>query len=347
MITKKNKVIVYAQSAFGGENAKTGIGFIRYGLAETVAIVDKNLAGKKANDVYNDLPPVNIYDSIESAKQHNPSADILLIGIAVSGGSFPPEWIPDIKKAINLKINIVNGLHDFLADISEINNFAKEKNVFIWDVRKSERKFEIANTKILDYPMNVVLTVGTDGAIGKMTVSLELTKSAKKAGENAKFIATGQTGMMISGEGIPLDAIVADFMAGAVEEEVVKSAKEGYDIAFVEGQGSILHPGWSGVTLSLLHGCLPGKLILCHKAKRDFIKNTKVKIESLNQFIKVYEDLSLPIRKAKVVGVGLNTFGLTESLALDEIKKAEDETGLPADDVIRFGGEKLFKACLN
>lgn len=347
MLTKNHKVIIYAQDEFAGENAKTGIGFIRYGLAKTVAIVDRKLAGKKANDIYSDLSDVPIYDSVESVKKDIPDADVLLIGIATSGGAFPLEWIPDIKKSIDLKINIVNGLHDFLCDISEINSLAKEKNVFIWDVRKSVEKFKIANTKILDYPnTEVILTVGTDGAIGKMTVSLELTKAAIKYGKKAKFIATGQTGMMIAGEGIPLDAIVADFMAGAVEKEVVKGACEGNGMLFVEGQGSILHPGWSGVTLSLLHGAVPNKLILCHRAKREYIKNTSVKIESLNQFIKVYEDISLPVRKSKVVGVGLNTFGLSEKEALVEIKKSEDETGLPADDVIRFGGEKLLKACL-
>jgi uncharacterized NAD-dependent epimerase/dehydratase family protein len=348
MLNKDHKVIIYAQDHFGGENAKTGIGFIRYGLATTVGIVDRKSAGKKANDIYNDLYPVPIYESIESAKKSHPEANVLLIGIAMSGGTFPLEWIPDIKKAISLKINIVNGLHDFLCDIPEVKNLASEKNVFIWDVRKSTRKFEIANARILDYPKtDVILTVGTDGAIGKMTVSLELTKSAKTMGKKAKFIATGQTGMMISGEGIPLDALVADFMAGAVEEEVVNAAKENNEILFVEGQGSILHPGWSGVTLSLIHGALPNKLILCHRAKREFIRNTKVKIESLRQFIKVYEEISLPLRKAKVLGVGLNTFGLTESEAKLEIKNAEDETGLPADDVIRFGGEKLLKACLS
>lgn len=348
MLNKNHKVIIYAQDHFSGENAKTGIGFIRYGLAQTVAIVDRKLAEKKANDIYGDLKDVPIYESIEIAKKNHPEADILLIGIATSGGAFPVEWIPDVKKAISLKINIVNGLHDFLSDISEVNNLAKEKNVFIWDVRKANRKFDIANAKILDYPnTDVILTVGTDGAIGKMTVSLELTKAAKQIGKKAKFIATGQTGMMISGDGIPLDAIVADFMAGAVEEEVVKAAREKNEILFVEGQGSILHPGWSGVTLSLIHGALPSKLILCHRAKREFIKNTKVKIESLRQFIKVYEEISLPLRKAKVHGVGLNTFGLNDSEARIEIKKAENETGLPADDVIRFGGEKLLKACLS
>lgn len=346
MLTPKNKVIIYAQDQFGGESAKTAIGFIKYGLCETVGVVDRKLASKNVADVIKGLSPIPIFDSIESAKKNRPDADSLLIGIATVGGEFPTEWIPDMKKAINNKLNIVNGLHDFLSDIPEIRTLAQKSGVFIWDVRKTKKKFEIANTRLLNYPIEVVLTVGTDGAIGKMTVALELTKSAVSKGKRAKFIATGQTGMMISGSGVPVDAIPGDFMAGAVEEEIIKAGNEGYEVAFIEGQGSILHPGWSGVTLALLHGALPHKLILCHKVDREYLRNTKIKIESLNQFITLYENISLPVRQAKVVGIGLNTFGLSDKETQDAIKKAEDETGLPVDDPVRNSGKKLFEACL-
>lgn len=346
MLSSKNKVIIYAQDSFSEKSAKTGIGFIRYGICETVAVVDRKLAGKTTFDVINGLPKVPIFESIESAKKSKPGSDILLVGIAPSGGKLPPEWIPDIKTAINLKLNIVNGLHDFLENISEIKELATRQKVFIWDVRKYKGELIVANTKLLDWPVQVVLTVGTDAAVGKMTVSLELTKAARKNNFQAEFVATGQTGMIISGDGIPVDAIVGDFMAGAIEQELLKVAKKKCDFIFVEGQGAILHPGWSGVTLALYHGSLPHKLILCHRAGNKYLKNTKVKIESLNQFIKVYESVSLPLRRAKVVGIGLNTYGLTSNQANDAIKKVEDETGLPADDVVRNGGKKLFKPCL-
>ena len=120
MLSSKNKVIIYAQDSFGGESAKTGIGFIRYGLCETVAIIDRKLAGKTASDVISGLPKIPIFESIEAAKKTRPDSDVLLVGIATAGGKFPTEWISDIKTAINLKINIVNGLHDFLENISEI-----------------------------------------------------------------------------------------------------------------------------------------------------------------------------------------------------------------------------------
>lgn len=346
MLTKQNKVIIYAQDSFGGESAKTGIGFIRYGLCEVVAIVDKKLAGKSALDVVGDLPEIPIFASVEEAKKNRPDADVLLIGIAPAGGKFPSEWLSDIKTSINLKLNVVNGLHDFLENISEVKKLAEKQKVFIWDVRKYKGELLIANAKVLGLPMQVILTVGTDAAVGKMTVSLELAKAAREKKYSAEFVATGQTGMMISGDGIPIDAITGDFMAGAIEQQLVKVSKKKCDFAFVEGQGSILHPGWSGVTLGLYHGSLPHKLILCHKAGNKHLKNTRVEIESLKQFIKVYEDISLPLRKAKVVGIGLNTMGLKQEDALNAIKEAEDETNLPADDVIRNGGGKLFKSCL-
>ncbi len=342
MLSSKNKVIIYAQDSFAVESAKTGVGFIRYGICEAVGIVDRKLAGKTAKDIIFDLPAIPIFESIESAKSKIPDSDVLLIGIAPAGGKFPTEWISDIKKAINLNLNIINGLHDFLENIPEIKELANKQKIFVWDVRKFQGDLVVANARLLDLPMQIVLTVGTDAAVGKMTVSLELTKAARKNNFQAEFVATGQTGMMISGDGIPIDAIIGDFMAGAIEQQLLKVTKKKCDLAFVEGQGSILHPAWSGVTLALYHGSLPHKLILCHKVGNKYLKNTKVEIKSLNQFIKVYESVSLPLRKAKVVSIALNTYGLTNEQANDAIKKAEDETGLPVDDVVRNSGEKLF-----
>lgn len=346
MLTSKSKVIIYAQDAFEGESAKTAFGFIRYGLCETVAIVDRKLKGKKASFVNKSFLPIPIYESIEEAKNKHANADTLLIGIAPAGGKFPIDWLPDIKKALELRLNIVNGLHDFISDNKEIKEIADKNKLFIWDVRKKDAKYKVANAKLLNYDTPVVLTVGTDAAIGKMTVAVELANFACSQGMKAKFIATGQTGMMISGSGIPIDAITGDFMAGAIEEEVLLAVKNKSEIIFVEGQGSILHPGWSGVTLALLHGALPHKLILCHKAGRKYLKDTKVKIDSLNQFIDIYENISLPLRKAKVVGIALNTSSLNSEETCNIISEVENKTGLPADDLLKNSAEKLLKACL-
>ena len=344
MLKQNDKVIIYCQDSFNTENAKTAIGFIRYSKIETVGIVDRKSAGRFADEIISGLKKIPIYSSIEEIKQKVKDANVLLIGIALAGGKFPKSWTDDIKNSVKLKMNIVNGLHDFLSDIDEISELAKLNGVYVWDVRKSDSSLT-ANAKVLNSPIHVVLTVGTDGAIGKMTTSLELTELANKKNIKAKFIATGQTGIMISGEGVPIDALRGDFMAGAVEEEIIKAANEKYEVAFVEGQGSILHPAWSGVTLALLHGSLPHKLILCHKTDRAYIKNTSVKISSLDNFIKLYEDLSLPIRKAKIVGISLNTMGLSDDKAKSIISETERETGLPTDDPVRYSAEKLLKSC--
>ncbi|MBI1857600.1 MAG: DUF1611 domain-containing protein [Candidatus Melainabacteria bacterium] len=347
MLSEKNQVIIYAQDKFGSEYAKTAIGFLRYSN-QTVGVIDRKLAGKKVSDVCAGLPPVPIFTSVKEAKGVIPGADVLMIGIAPPGGQFPSEWISDMKIALSCKMNIVNGLHDFLSNNEELKKIADLNNLFIWDVRKYVKEKTIANTRLLEYNTSIILTVGTDAAIGKMTVALELTQAAKKHGCNAAFVATGQTGMMISRRGVPVDAITSDFMAGAIEAEIIevlKERKERKDYIFVEGQGSILHPGWSGVTLALLHGSLPHKLILCHKAGRSYLKDTKIKIESLKQFIDIYEHLALPVRKAKVVGIALNTNGIAEGEAYNVIGNLESELNLPVDDVIRNSGEKLFKAC--
>ena len=347
MLTKHNKVIIYAQEYFNLDYAKTGIGFIRYATSEVVGIVDKKYSGQYASSIYPSLPKIPIYDSIESAKNARKDADVLLIGVAPPGGKLPLEWIPDIKHALKLNLNIVNGLHDFLNDVKQLSDLAKRNKLWIWDVRKYQGPLLVANAQLLKSPIQVILTVGTDAAIGKMTVAVEMEKAAQQQNLKAKFIATGQTGMMISGGGIPIDAIIGDFMAGAIEEEVLKAARVNYKIAIVEGQGSVFHPAWSGVTLALCHGALPHKLILCHKPDKKTLRNTDIKIESLNQFIKAYENISLPLRKAKVAGIALNTINLNENQTIDIIKQIENETDLPVDDPVKNGGFKLLSSCLN
>ena len=346
MITNKHKVIIYAPDSFTVDKAKTAIGFIKYGFADTVAIVDNKHAGSSADKVISGLPKIPIVDSVASAKKICADADVLLIGIAPLGGRLPDKWLSDMENALKEGFNIVNGLHDFLDSYPVLNELAKSKGLFIWDVRKLTRKLNIANARVLDFNKIVVLTVGSDAAIGKMTVALELTKTALKRGLKAKFIATGQTGIMISGEGVPIDAIAGDFMAGAVEEEIIKAFNQGFNIVFVEGQGSILHPGWSGVTLALLHGSLPHKMVFCHKAGREYLKDTKVKIGSLKKMIEMYEYLSHPLRKSSVAGVALNTLNLDEEKARNEIKKVEIETGLFTEDVVKYSGDRLLNECL-
>ena len=181
-----------------------------------------------------------------------------------------------------------------------------------------------------------------------MTTQLELRNALNRRGHRARFVATGQTGIFIEGWGIAVDAVVADFIAGAAERLVLQGAEDA-DIVLVEGQGSLIHPGYSGVTLGLLHGTCPDALILCHQVTRDHIgdyhgREPWVWIPPLSEMIEIYESAAAPVRPTQVIGIALNTFDLEDDLARAAVRRATRETGLPATDPVRFGAEPLVEA---
>jgi uncharacterized NAD-dependent epimerase/dehydratase family protein len=224
---------------------------------------------------------------------------------------------------------------------------AKKQRKRLFDVRKPPADLPIASGKALSTGVRKILTVGTDASIGKMTTSLALLREAEKRGDKAKFIATGQTGIMIAGEGICIDAVVADFVAGAVEEMVLEACeKKIYDYLLIEGQGAIAHPGFSGVTLALIHGSCPDSMVLCHQVTRHTMRNLPFKVPSLVDSISAYEHMAALIRPAKVLAIALDTRGLAEDEALKAIAKATEQTGLPANDPVRFGTANILDAVL-
>jgi uncharacterized NAD-dependent epimerase/dehydratase family protein len=219
--------------------------------------------------------------------------------------------------------------------------------VRVFDARKPPHDLGIADGRAAEVSAYVLLTVGTDCNVGKMTAQLELAVALKERGHRAQFVATGQTGIFIEGWGIAVDAVVADFIAGAAEQLVLRGARDA-DIVLVEGQGSLIHPGYSGVTLGLLHGCCPDALILCHQATRDFIgdyhgREPWVRIPPLPEVVDIYERAAAPVRSAKVIGISLNTFDLDDAAARAAVERASQETGLPATDPVRFGVEPLLE----
>jgi uncharacterized NAD-dependent epimerase/dehydratase family protein len=194
-------------------------------------------------------------------------------------------------------------------------------------------------------PAQIVLTVGSDCAIGKMTVALELDGAARQRGLRSQFVPTGQTGIAIAGWGIAVDAVVSDFIAGAAERLVVEGHERGGELLFVEGQGSLVHPAYSGVTLGLLHGSAPHALVLCHLAGATEVEGYPGHpLPSLGELVTLHERTSLPRRRAVVACVALNTRVLDEDAALAAIAAAEAETGLPSDDPVRFGADGLLDA---
>jgi uncharacterized NAD-dependent epimerase/dehydratase family protein len=237
----------------------------------------------------------------------------------------------------------------FLSDDPELSALAAARGVELRDLRRPPADISTATGANLEVDATIVLTVGSDCAIGKMTVSLELDREARRRGIRSVFVPTGQTGMLIAGWGIAVDAVVADFIAGAAERLVVEGHDRGGELLWVEGQGSLVHPVYSGVTLGLYHGSAPHLLVLCHEVGRTEIETAGEgthPIPPLAELVELHERTALPARPARVVAVALNTRSVSEAEARAAIAAAEEETGRPADDPVRFGSTKLVDAVL-
>jgi uncharacterized NAD-dependent epimerase/dehydratase family protein len=319
---------------------KTMRGVLRYRRDDVAAILDSTRAGETEDGV-------PVVGTVDEALPLEPTT--ALVGVVTQGGRFPPEWMELLRACIEHGLDIENGLHVFLADDPELLELAAERGVELRDLRRPPAGLSTATGANLGVDATIVLTVGSDCAIGKMTVSLELDLEARRRGVLSVFVPTGQTGIAIAGWGIAVDAVVADFVAGAAERLVVEGRERGGELLWVEGQGSLLHPVYSGVALGLYHGSVPHLLVLCHEPGRTEIEGAgggPHPIPPLGELVELHERLALPARPARVAAVALNTWALGEEEARAAVAAAEEETGLPADDPVRFGVAKLVDAVL-
>lgn len=339
------RLAIYAEGELARGRAKTALGVIRYAKNPIAAVIDSTAAGKSLQEVTGIKCDAPIVSSIKESLDYKP--DALLLGTAWIGGKLPEAWHADILEAIRSGMDVVNGLHDFLNDDAEFAKAAKEHQRRLLDVRRPPDNLPIGTGQARKVKAFTVLTVGTDCSVGKMTVSLELVAEMERRGLKAGFVATGQTGIMIAGgDGIAIDRVIGDFMAGATEQMVVESA-ETHDYVFVEGQGSLAHPSYSGVTLALMHGSCARAMILCHKSSRTCINGLEdFPQPELKRMVDVSELMAGLVEPSKVVGVALNTVGLTDEEARAAVARAEKETGLPANDPVRFGAQNLVDAIL-
>ena len=317
---------------------KTARGVLAYGERPVVAILDSTRAGETQGGVA-------IVATVAEALGYEPST--ALVGVATAGGRFPPAWRELLRQAISSGLNVENGLHEFLADDAELSALAAAHGVELRDLRRPPAGLNVPTGANLELPAKIVLTVGSDCAIGKMTVSLELDRAAKARGLESRFVPTGQTGIAIAGWGIAVDAVVSDFLAGAAEQLVVEGHERGGELLLVEGQGAVTHPAYSGVTLGLIHGSAPHAFVLCHQAGTTEVEGYPGHpLLPLPELVELHERISLPARRARVAAVALNTRGLSEDAARAAIARAEAETGLAADDPVRFGADRLLDAVL-
>lgn len=334
--------LVYAQDQLGTPAAKTAHSVIRYSAPRVAAVLDRTHAGRTVQDVLGFGGKIPVVDSV--ADGVIAGADALLVGIAVAGGGLPTDVRAVIAQAIEHRLEIWNGLHGFVGEDPELAARAAKLNVRIHDVRRPPDDLPVGAGRVRELAQTVVLAVGTDANIGKMTVMLQLRDALARRGARAAFAPTGQTGIFIEGWGLCVDAVIADFIAGAAEAVTIRAARDA-DIVLVEGQGSILHPGYSGVSLGLLHGSLPHALIACHQpSRKTFRHNAWLPIPPLASVIRLHESIANPLRPTQTIGVSLNTSDLSERDAREAIDRAADETGLPTVDPVRFDPAPLVDA---
>ncbi len=318
---------------------KTARGVLRYRPESVVAVLDSRRAGETQDG----FPVVA---TVAEALAFG--ATTALVGVATQGGRFPPAWRQLLRDCIAGGLDVENGLHEFISDDPELAELAALHGVALHDLRKPPPGLNVPTGANLTHAAKVVLLVGSDCAIGKMTVALELDAEAKRAGIASEFVPTGQTGIAIAGWGIAVDAVVSDFVAGAAESLVLEGVARGGEVLFVEGQGSLLHPAYSGVTLGLLHGSAPHVYVLCHMAGQPFVDDDdRFPMPSLESLVELHERVSLLARPARVAAIAINTRLLNDDDARATLAEAEELTGLTVDDPVRFGARRLLAAVMD
>lgn len=334
-----DRIAILAHDGYPDEG-KTMEGVMRYGDYDIVAILDHNHAGSYSREHFPDLPNAPVVAGMDDVSE---SIDSLLIGVAPVGGAIEERWRDDIKTALERGVDVISGMHEQLSEDPEFATPAAESGATIHELRKPPSDLPVADGLADQADATVVLTVGTDCAIGKMTTTMKLVEAARERGIDAGAIATGQTGIAITGRGIAIDRVPADFAAGAAERLVLDAAED-HDLLIVEGQASIIHPAYAADTIALLHGAMPDYLVLCHDATRDSYHNFEsFELPSIERYIDCYTSLAEPISPTEVVAGALNTSGIEDdTTARDAVDEYADRIGAPATDVIRFGPDAVL-----
>ncbi|MBA2479205.1 MAG: DUF1611 domain-containing protein [Planctomycetes bacterium] len=342
-MARKRRMMILTEGRLGIFTAKTATCLVRYCADEVACILDSKAAraGKPLEELIGVGAGLPIVSTVAEGLTHKPTQ--LVIGIAPVGGALPASWRKIILQCIDAGMDVVSGLHHILGEDEEFAKAAKRRKVRIWDVRESPADVSVAQDRLRDLPQRRIALVGSDCNMGKMVTSVELDRGLRAAGYDSEFIATGQTGIMIAGSGIAIDHVISDFVNGAIEQLCWERRKR--QVVIVEGQGSVYHPAYSGVTVGMLHGSMPHAIVYQHVPNRTHIYHyEKFPLMPVKAGIQLVEALTAAIYPSKVIAVSLNTFGMTDADADRAAKKLEDETGLPAEDPIRHGSAKLVRA---
>ncbi len=340
----KRRIIIYAEAKLGLYSSKTGNCAMRYFPEEVAAVIDSTKQGKSIEDYIGVGKGIPIVGSLKEALPFD--ANTLLVGSAPIGGVPDEHLLETVREAMRNGMNIVSGLHQFFSEMPEMVALAETHGVEIRDLRKPSPNLHVSRNKWKEIRAKVILTVGADCNSGKLSSIYEIYKAFQRKNIPSGFIGTGQTGILLAGCGVPADAVVSDFIAGAVESEIEKSDHMGNEFIFVEGQGALTHSAYSGVTLGLIHGAMPDAMIFCLDPTREY-DDWGNKIPDLKKMIKFHELTMSFFKESRVVGIGVITRNINdEEEARQVIRKIESETGLPANDPYRFGCENIVEGLL-
>lgn len=345
MLRADQRIAILLTNGVQGVEGKTGLTLLRYRSGPIVSVIDRHTAGQSLSALTGIDRPVPIHASLRDALPEQP--EVLVIGLAPSGGQLSPEDYAEVQAAVEAGLSIANGLHTRLADDPALQALCRPGQ-WIWDIRREPDGLAVGQGQARRHGGRRVLAVGTDMSIGKMSTCLELQAAAERAGLKSRFVGTGQAGILIAGGGVPLDAVRVDFASGAVEQAVLAAADA--DWIFVEGQGSLLNPA-STATLPLLRGSQPTDLVLCHRLGQTHIRRfPDFPIPELTAVIAMYEAIANAggtFGPCRVGAIALNGHGFDDETVQSACDEIEQQTGLPCSDGVRFGGDRLLAALQN
>ena len=335
-----SRFVVLAINSFNHIENKTGNMLIRYMQDEVVAIIDPEKKGLTSNDVIQIGGDIPVVGSFNDAKKYNP--DHLVIGNAPQGGIVSNQMLIEIKEAIRNGINIVSGMHEFLSEDKHLKKLAEKSGSKIIDLRRRPNPPSFSKGSWQKRNIPVLLVVGTDCDTGKMTTAWDIKTRISELNKKVKFIGTGQTGILLS-DGIAIDAVISDFMSGEIENLIDTKVANDTDLIIVEGQGALSNYAYSGVTLGLMHGCMPDYLIMTHDPSRskDVMGH---KIPDIKELMQLHIDLMSPFKRSSFIGINLLTSEMGENIAKNTINEFESLYKLPTTDLIRFGDLNLIES---
>jgi uncharacterized NAD-dependent epimerase/dehydratase family protein len=351
MLSPSAPVVLLQHGGLDDLSGKTGLAMLRYRSGPIVAVIDPAFAGSDLRQVSGIERAVPVVADMAKALAYGP--EVAVVGLAPSGGRLPQAMRADLLAALQAGLNLASGLHSRLGDDPELAAACSRPGQWIWDLRQEPAGLEVAAARAAALPCRRLLAVGSDMAVGKMSACLELQSEAERRGLDARFVGTGQAGILISGQGVALDAVRVDYAAGAVEAAVLAAAAGAAPEALllVEGQGSLCHPG-SSATLPLLRGSQPTDLLLVHRAGQSHVRTrpgeVRVAIPPLPELITALEGLAALGRpdglRPRVRAVALNTARLDAAAAQLAVVATAAEIGLPCADPVRDGAAVLLQA---